>query len=102
MYSQDLKLVSNTKVLPGEDCGLQHKLLICGLSLRFKKYFLKEIEGNSTKQDHTLTVDETWQQFKSRLLNAGEKVCGFTKIGTWDVVLSTWWWDELLNSAVEG
>ena len=116
----DLKRVKNIKVIPGEECATQHRLLVCDFlmmtrpeppvtfqpKVRTWKLKEQEVQKNfhdafveSTKGYQTTDVEGCWLQFKEGLLSSAGSVCGQTKKRFWRK--ETWWWDEEVNIAIQ-
>ncbi|XP_060771234.1 uncharacterized protein slc22a21 isoform X2 [Neoarius graeffei] len=116
----NFKHVINTKVVPNEECALQHKLLLCDISLKFSKkkrhvftpkLRVWKLRDHSVRNDFLngvraeldglsmATVEDTWQSLKGSLLSVGEKTCGYSKKGNWRK--QTWWWDDTVSAAIE-
>ncbi len=116
------KLVKNTKVIPGEECLLQHRLLVCDLKLHVPKLreqkFVPRIRCWKLKEPATcLKVQEVmnrelelhaakdssanslWSNYQSSLLKATEEICGKTTKRSWKE--ETWWWDDIVDKAVQ-
>ncbi|EDO29120.1 predicted protein, partial [Nematostella vectensis] len=114
--------VTNTKVVPNEECALQHKLVICDTFLKFSKKrrqvftprlrvwklrdpgikvkFLNEVKAGLDSADaRTDPIEDTWQSLKGSLMGASEKICGYTKKGNWRN--QTWWWDDSVSPAID-
>ena len=111
------KSVQDVKVIPGEECLTQHRLLIACLRIdggrtkpkpiesskrlrvwrlrdrihqdKFKDQLLLR-EDASTQKDRG--VDEMWTELKDSLLAATEKVCGQTTVRRQRK--GTWWWND--------
>ena len=92
------KMVSNVKVIVGEECATQHRLVVgdfkaCthahpkrrfvprtkvwklkdfGNQVEFSNVFNASIQGNETRK----TLDERWKYLKNNLINATKQVCG--------------------------
>ena len=87
---RDFKLVKDVKVIPGEECAAQHRILVCDLKVMFSKptkqsfvprrqvWKLKEPASKDTfvaALDKNLaggvgnTVDDIWDNLKSGRLN---------------------------------
>ena len=113
-------LVMDTKVIPGEECVSQHKLLVCDLKLKYEKprppvfvskrrtWKLREPATQAAYRDSTsklftdgiLAKDDTeeiWSDIKESLLQATDDVCGWTKKTRMRV---SWWWDDSVSKAV--
>ena len=117
---QNFKLIKDVKVIPGEECVTQHKLLVCDLRLKTCKprpkpfipkrriWKLKEPTILRKYQD-TLTrtlnpnidsddVGVLWEHLKTSLLSATEEACGWTSKHK---RRETWWWDGLVHDFVK-
>jgi len=102
MRTADRKLVRDVKVIPGEPCLTQHRLLVCVLSLteviplRKKKVFiswckiwkLRQPALRNLFQERVKArlvdgeggdVNEHWIRLRDYLVEAAETVCGRTK-----------------------
>ena len=44
-------------------------------------------------------VNDSWEEIKSCLLNACDKICVWTKGAPWHK--ETWWWDDTVNNAIK-
>ena len=117
----NLAAVKDMKVVPGEACLTQHKLLICVLKLktclkRKRKTFvskrrvwrLKEPGIRKAFEDvisaecavkNEDDVDVLWNGLKSSLLNATEAVCGRTKGPARHK--ETWWWNDEVSKVID-
>ena len=117
-----LKLVKDTKVIPGEECVPQHNLLVSTLILRptnvkprpfvpkrriwklkdpsvsfeFEEKFKELVNGYSTDNDDP---DGKWNFLRDALLKVTDKVCGWTKKKNWKE--QTWWWNESVNELIK-
>ena len=118
---RDLRLVKDAKVIPGEECGLQHRLLVCVLKIspsepRTQQFIPKrriwKLTDPDCKTEFARVADEKlrdaetaidpdiiWEHLKSSLLNTTEEVCGWTKKRP--MRRQTWWWSDAVNSAVK-
>jgi hypothetical protein len=117
-------MVSDVKVINGEACLTQHKLVICKVrisgrvrprkdKLKFvpkvkiwklkkkdvKEIFREEVESNMTGKAED-TVEEIWNCIKGSMVKAANKVCGMTK-GKPARCRETWWWSEEVSKAVK-
>ena len=111
------------KVIPGEECALQHKLLTCDLKLTFKtptpKLFVPKrrvwkLRDPVLHSDFCESVrrllasydplptdsDAIWDVLKTTLLKTTEEVCGWTKRKNFRK--ETWWWDDSISKVVGG
>ena len=120
---RDRKLVTNTKVIPGEECVTQHKLLVCDTVIEVPKLpkpvhipklrvwklkepacrqrFLDCIWSSSLKDSDQSSnpVEESWVLFRDTILQAVETSCGWTKPRR-DGARETWWWNDTVDKAV--
>ena len=113
-----LKQVQNVKVIGGEECVTQHKLLVCEINLRtqirkqhkpppkrriwklrkpevqekYKKAVEESINSSSLLSDPDSEADgeSIWTEIKSCLINACDSVCGWTKRNC-KQERETWW-----------
>ena len=105
---QIFRLVTNTKVLPGEECTPQHKLLICDASPRnvssrkkaftpklctwklrdpaIQREFKMEVDA-SLPGKVSCDVDEMWNVLKCSLHTACQKVCALPKMAETNLVV---------------
>ena len=119
---RDRKLVMDVKVIPGEECVTQHRLLVGDLLIRQrvvakKKYlprrkiwklkeegvrnsFCTEImtsENAFNKEEGDL--DKCWDVFKQGMTGAADRVCGWTKGPPRHE--ATWWWNDEVDRAIK-
>jgi hypothetical protein len=117
---QDRHMVKDVKVIPGEECVTQHKLLVGdfrfrGLRTTMRKYqprlrvwkLKEESVGSQFMQNVELHVNEVaaasgveakWDSIKKVLLTATEEVCGKTRGPARH--RETWWWNEEVAAAI--
>ena len=105
LYPRKLRRdVTNVKVIPGEECASQHRLLVCDLRVqspptkqrkslprlrtwklrdpvnatRFAETFRMKV---ATKVQHykSPSAETAWSNLKTPLLEAATEVCGFTR-----------------------
>ena len=117
------KYIQNVKVIPGEECAPQHKLLVADLRIRtpvtrpteftskcrswklrdptyqeaFKSDFSSKVHGKAPSMQNQ-SVEEIWGTLKSSLQEAANNTCGMSKKGVRRK--ETWWWNEEVNDAV--
>jgi hypothetical protein len=114
-----LSAVKDMKVIRGEACLTQHKLLVCVLDVKAclkrkrkafvnrrrvwrlkdaktKQAFQDIIKENKSKREGD--VDDLWNELKSTLLDATERVCGRTKGPARHK--ETWWWNDEVSEAI--
>ena len=115
------KQVVDVKVIPGEDCAPQHRLLVCDFKVdippqrkkkfvpRLRTWRLKDpavqqefYEAFTAATQETNTQEESteaiWSKVKTGLLSAAEVACGYSKKHQWRN--ETWWWNAVVDSAV--
>ena len=117
------KLIQDVKVIPGEECLTQHRLLVCTFRItvlpkhkrkftpRLKTWKLKdpacaaEFEaafltkcGSESVDSQTQSPEMIWNHLKSNLNSAAESVCGYSKSHQWRK--QTWWWDHKVEEAI--
>ena len=118
---RDFRYVRDVKVIPGEECALQHKLLTCDLKLTFKnptpKPFVPKrrvwklrdpvLQSDFCGRVGTLLAscdtlptdpDSVWDVLKTTLLKTTEEVCGWTRRKNFRK--DTWWWDDSISKVV--
>ena len=115
------KLVTDVKVIPGEEVALQHQLLVCDMRIdvppkskckvtpRLKVWKLKDYQTSNHFQEvfnlHVstsagvadATTEDIWNIIKTGLLKTIEMVCGTTQSHHW--CRETWWWNEHMEKA---
>ena len=115
----NIKLVRDVKVIPNEECVIQHKLLTCDARIakskdrcrkfvpkrrawksqqadlrdKFCETFIRETNDTSGNQ-----VEDIWSRLKQGLLSATEKTCGWKKKGIWRK--QKWWWNEKVSNDI--
>ena len=116
------KQVSNVKVILGEECASQHRLLVgdfrVSIPPQTKRKFVPRIKvlklRDPGKQaelsevfkaktldselSQTSTVDERWTSLKDKLLQARKQVCGASSNHPWRK--QTLWWNNQVEEAV--
>ena len=120
-------MVTDVKVIPGEECTPQHHLLVCDMQLdiphppkrkftpqlktwklkdlaiweHFKESFTQRIAmQEETTVVGSVNTEGLWANLKDSLLKTTEEVCSITKPrGCWHQ--ETWWWNNLLDTAVK-
>ena len=112
------KLVTDVKVIPGEEIALQDQLLVCDMRIdeqlkskrkitpRLKVWKLKDPQTSSHFQEvfnsHVSTsagvadaaTEDIWNNIKTDPLKTTEEVCDTTRPHRWR--RETWWWNEPL------
>ena len=116
------KQVSNVKVILGEECASQHRLLVGDFRVsippqpkhkfvpRIKVWKLRDPQKQAelsevfkaktldSELSQTSTVDECWTSLKDKLLQATKQVCGVSSNHPWR--RQTWWWNNQVEEAV--
>ena len=114
---RDFRYERDVKVIPGEECAMQHKLLTCDLKLTFKNptpkpfvpkrrvWKLRDPDfcgrvGTLLASCDTLPTDSDsiWDVLKTTLLKTTEEVCGWTRRKNFRK--ETWWWDGSISKVV--
>ena len=117
----DRKLVKDVKTIGGEECTLQHRLLVCDGRLSWsrrkrkpyiprrrawklrdrnvKEHFLRELlEMNLGNPMVGENVESCWNCLKEGLLRATEKTFGWSKGPARHE--ATWWWNNEVDMAI--
>ncbi|HXJ94687.1 MAG TPA: reverse transcriptase domain-containing protein [Terriglobia bacterium] len=117
----ELSSVKDIKVIAGEECIQQHRLLVCVLDIKqqLKKVrekpmsrcrvwklkdesvlnqFRIEVQRRLAEQQEG-NVEGIWEKLKGGLLETAEKVCGHTKGRSKH--RETWWWNEEVAKAIQ-
>ena len=113
------------KVIPGEECFSQHRLLVCTLQVTasarakrkfaprlrtwklkdpafsavFESKFAERCAGRLAAGSAGQAPEEIWCHLKNGLNSAAEEVCGYTKKHQWRK--ETWWWNSCVDEAVK-
>ncbi|XP_046861667.1 craniofacial development protein 2-like [Xenia sp. Carnegie-2017] len=114
---EERKNVKDAKVIAGEECVTQHKLLVMDWRIRkvkrrkvegkgrLKLWKLRSNEGKQCFRDEIATlnvegetVEERWTCLKKGVLKAAEKVCCRSKGGV--VEEQAWWWDQRVSEVI--
>ena len=109
------KLVTDVKVIPGEEVALQHQLLVCDRRFdlppkpnlkfmprlkvwkltdpqrrnHFQEVFKLHVSASAGVSD--AAIEDIWNNLKTGLLKTTEDVCGTTRPYRWR--RETWWWN---------
>jgi len=116
---KDRKCIRNVKVIAGEECASQHRLLVCDMEIKelrerkrvcsekFKVWKLKDATvKNLFQQEIALqdeqtnrSADKVWIEARDNLLRAAERTCGRVKGPPrhWE----TWWWSSEIQSIID-
>ena len=116
----DRNLVTDVKVIPGEECATQHQLLVADMNIskpkEAKKKFTPKRKVWRLKEEETRlsfltelqsciaynpesTIEEKWDSLEKALLQAVDKSCGWTKKPPRHKV--TWWWNAEVEVAIK-
>ena len=116
------KLVTDVKVIPGEEVALQHQLLVCDMRLdvppktkrkftlrlkvwkltdpqrrnHFQEVFKLHVSASAGVPD--AATEGIWNNLKTGLLKTTEEVCGTTRPQHWR--RETWWWNEHVGEVI--
>ena len=115
--------VTNVKVIPGEECASQHRLLVCDLHPQLppqkKQKFLPRLRvwklrdpdtadrfygafrakiGTDTEHKESSSVETAWSNLRNPLLEAATEVCGLSRNHQWK--RETWWWNDHVEAAI--
>ena len=113
--------VTNVKVIPGEACAPQHRLLVCDLRVnppppQQKRKFTPRLRTWRLRDPATASrfheavrerlgtdidcpsVESAWSNLKTSLLDATKEVCGLSRNHHWRK--ETWWWNDQVETAV--
>ena len=119
------KHIRDVKVIPGEECLTQHRLLVCIFKIaavprvkrnftprlrtwkrldpvcaaEFESKFEEKCSSGQVVDSATQSSEEIWDHLKSTLNSAAEEVCGYLKNHQWK--RETWWWDMKVDEAVK-
>ena len=111
----DISLI-NCKVIPGEECLTQHRLVRADFKLKkwrkkkwrgpkkIKAWRLKNPDVRQEFYEEVLAqaaeFDGTWGKAESIMIEAGEKTCGRTSGGR-GRERESWWWSDEAESVIE-
>ena len=116
-----LKYITNVKVIPGEECASQHKLVVAVLRIppikkvknkfepRIKvwkllnpdvkaQFYAKFTPLTNQKDPTKKSVNDNWLFLKKNLLSTSKHVCGVSSKVPWKK--QTWWWNSEVDAAV--
>ena len=119
------KRVSNVKVITGEECAPQHRLVVADFSVvvqpppkrkftprlkvwklrdpekqaEFAECFKAKVQNPIANNEAENSVEGLWTTLKGNLLKTTEEVCGTSSKHQWR--RQTWWWNDLVDSAVK-
>ncbi len=109
--------VKNCKVIPGEECLTQHRLLCCDLVIRNMKMPKIQREEKRIKlwnlkneqrrkqfeerpQENIAGATAGWMELSNAVMETAKKVCGESR-GQRHRERQTWWWCEEVQQAVK-
>ena len=116
------RLVTDVKVIPGEEVALQHQLLVCNMRIneppKSKRKFTPRLKVWKLKDPRTCShfqevfnlhvsaatnvadadIEDIWKNLKTGLLKTTEEVCGTTRPYRWSH--ETWWWNEYVEKVI--
>jgi len=117
----DRNMVKDVKVIPGESCVSQHRLLVGGFEVERKSFkkvryksklrvwklknkdiqnsFQEELRKSEEVWAAAPDVEEKWKVMREVLLDATEKTCGWTKGARRHQ--ETWWWNDEVDLAIK-
>ena len=109
-----MKKVKGIKVIPGEECFSQHRMLIMDLMIehravrkltypeKVKLWRLKDQKMKRMMKDEMKDAKEepeTWNNWCKYIMNVAKRVCGISKGG--HNQKTTWWWNEEVKEVVK-
>ena len=117
MRRQEWQMVKDCKVIPGEECLAQHRLLCVDLHVadpkrrrpqvgrkRLKIWKLKEEETRRVFEERLEGKLEDhsgdWNTFKCTILETAREICGESS-GRRQTDRNTWWWCEEVQQAIK-
>ena len=116
------KLVTDVKVIPGEEVALLHQLLVGDMRLdvppkpkrkftprlkvwkltdpqrrnHFHEVFKSHVSASAGVPD--AATEDIWNNLKTGLLKTTEEVCGTIRLHRWR--RETWWWNEHVREVI--
>ena len=115
MEKGDLKMITDVKVIPGEECFAQHRLLVMDmkwnkvvkeessmLKIQVKLWKLKDEKmqrrlGEELEREILCAV-ENWDEWGKTLMNIAKRVCGATNKHKKRKI--SWWWNTQVAEAI--
>jgi len=109
-----LKNVKDIKIIPGEECFTQHRLLAMDFLLEIdtikkvkksERIKLWKLKDNKIKEKVKNMIKETtkesqcWKEWSENILKAAIKICGISKGGHKSKI--TWWWNDDVKKAIK-
>lgn len=115
-WNEEMK-VKDCKVIPGEACLTQHRLLCLDAIVKevkrqtkrkeTKKIKVWKLREERTRQEFEENVKRRnqnsrggWSQLKENITEAGKEVCGITS-GHRKKERETWWWNTVVQEAIK-
>ena len=109
------KLVTDVKVIPGQEVALQHELLVCDMRIdvppkskckftpclkdpQTSNQFQEVFNSHVSARVADAVTEDIWNNIKTGLFKTTEEVCGTTWPHHWRH--ETWWWNEHLKKAI--
>ncbi|KAL7844724.1 hypothetical protein SRHO_G00232630 [Serrasalmus rhombeus] len=117
---RDLKLVTDTKVIPSESVAPQHRLLVMDTKIakpkspkcrtgpkrikwwkwkEYKKRLLAALKSISV--DHNQPIEDMWVEMVKHVQEVVEEVFGSTKPGRRYIDKQVWWWNEEVQEEIK-
>ena len=117
---EDMRIVQDCKVIPGEAAVTQHRLVCATLLLKEVKHrkrpmvkkirtwklqegkvdeFREKVEDTYHLEPDT-TAEDSWKLFRDATLKAAEEICGTSKGGK-HIGKETWWWNEEVQDVLK-
>ena len=105
-----MKKLKDIKVIPGEECFSQHRLLIMELMIKhrtvrklknpgkMKLWRLKDEKIKRMMKD-AKGEPESWDDCSKYIMNVAKRVCGISKGG--HNQKTTWWWNEEVKEVIK-
>ena len=108
--------IKDCKVIPGEECLTQHRLLCCDVRVKkvrnrnqkragkIKHWKLKNEQLKGVFKEKLREKMENgeggWNEFSNKVMDAAREVCGESK-GRKHTERITWWWNEEVQEAIK-
>ena len=108
--------MTNCKVIPGEECLTQHRLVRADFKLKdwkkkkwrgAKKIKAWRLKNPDVRQEFHAAVlanmddfDGSWEKAQEIMIKASEKTCGRTKGGR-GRERESWWWNDEVDSVIK-
>ncbi len=120
---QDMKKITDCKVIPSEVVAPQHKPVVA--TFKMKKWQQRELASNETRlktwklrgtvvedfskrvlakapteYDNIQSIEQEWGLFRNACIGTAEELCGRTSYGKRHRRDGDWWWNEEVQLAV--